>query len=65
MFAVSPIKYIGIKASKLDTGMVIIGVKAEGKCHKNKSIIKLTIIISSTNWCFSVSIARCIRSDLS
>ena len=65
MFEVIPMIVIGMKASSTDTGIVMIGTIAEGMCQRKIRITRLTMIISSTSSCFSVSIERSIRSERS
>ena len=49
MFDVNFIPIKGIKDKTTATGIVMMGINAEGKCHKNKKMIKLTMIISSVS----------------
>ncbi|OQA48874.1 MAG: hypothetical protein BWY47_00872 [Bacteroidetes bacterium ADurb.Bin302] len=58
-------KYIGIKAKITEIGIVIIGTKAEGICHKKINITILTTIISSRRASVNVAIDCLIKSDLS
>jgi len=46
MFEFNPIKYIGIKESSTDTGIVTIGMIADGMCQRKIRITTLTMIIS-------------------
>ncbi len=65
MFEEIPSHHIGMKASSTETGIVTIGTMAEGMCQRNSRITRLTMAISSTSSCFSVSIARWISSERS
>ena len=62
MFAVSPIRYIGINEMMMATGIVVMGISADGMCQRKMRITRLTMISSSINVPFSVSIARSISS---
>ena len=61
MLTVTPRKYIGMKASSTDTGIVTIGTTADGMCHRKTRITSDTMIISIVSSCVSVSMARSIR----
>ncbi len=65
IFELSPIMYMGMNERRTDTGIVTIGTKAEGMCHKNRRMTELTMIISRISSCLSVAIDRSINSDLS
>ena len=41
-------KYIGMKASSTETGIVTIGTIADGMCQRKSRITRLTMSISST-----------------
>ncbi len=58
MFTVTPMKYIGMKASSTETGIVTIGTMADGMCQRKIRITSETMIISITSSCFSVAMAR-------
>ena len=62
MFAVNPIKYIGMKERMIVIGMVIMGTRAEGMCQRKIMITMLTIMSSSINVLLRVSIDRSIKS---
>ena len=46
MLTVTPRKYIGMKASSTDTGIVTIGTTADGMCHRKTRMTSDTMIIS-------------------
>jgi hypothetical protein len=54
-----------MNARKTETGMVMMGMIAEGTCQRNTRITRLTMIISSSNEWVSVWIARWINSERS
>ncbi len=60
-----PLIWIGINARITVTGIVMMGMKALGKCHKKIMITKLTMTSSSINVCFKLSTERSIRSERS
>ena len=49
MLDVSFIPNMGINDKITATGIVIMGIKADGKCQRKNRITKLTIIISSVS----------------
>jgi hypothetical protein len=61
MFAVRPMKYIGMNASSTETGIVTIGTSADGTCQRKIRITTLTITNSSRSECSSVPMARSMR----
>ncbi len=65
MFDESPMKCMGMKASRTETGMVMMGTMADGKCHRKTRITRLTMAISSSSSCFRLSMERWIRSERS
>src|SRR2546422_2594908 len=65
MFAVRPIRAIGIKASTTAIGSVRIGISALRKWNKKKTMTRLTISISCSSSCQSVCTARWISSERS
>ena len=65
MLTVTPMKYIGMKASSTETGIVTIGTIADGMCQRKTRITSETMIISIVSSCRSVSMARSIRSERS
>src|SRR3990172_3512269 len=64
-FALSPMKYMGMKASATDTGMVTIGMMAEGTCHRKTRMMIETMMISSTSLWETVSMAASMSSERS
>ena len=46
MFEVMPRKYIGMKLSTTEIGIVMIGTNADGMCQRKNRITRLTMIIS-------------------
>ena len=62
MFAVNPIKYMGMKERMIVIGMVMIGTRADGMCQRKIMITMLTMINSSTSVPLSVSMACSINS---
>ena len=57
MLAVIPIMRNGMKASSTAIGMVMMGMIALGKCHRNTMTISETVRITSTTVDFRVAIA--------
>jgi hypothetical protein len=45
MLELNPQRYIGMKASNTETGIVTIGIMADGICHRNIKMTQLTISI--------------------
>src|SRR5262252_4181232 len=65
MLELMPIQYMGMKASNTETGMVTIGMMAEGMCQRKSRMTKLTMIISTISSCLRVSMDRSINSERS
>ena len=60
-----PIRYIGIKHRKTETGIVRMGTIAEGRCQRNKRITRLTMIISRTSSLFKLAMDFSIKVERS
>ena len=60
-----PMRLMGMKASRTDTGMVMMGTTAEGMCQRKSRMTRLTITISRSSSCSSVAIESRISSDRS
>ena len=56
MLELIPSRYIGMNDKSTATGMVTIGMMADGMCQRKIRITRLTMIISTISSCFSVSI---------
>ena len=56
---------MGMKARSTEIGIVRMGTIAEGMCQRKSRMTRLTMIISRTSSCLSVSIDRWIRSERS
>src|SRR5215831_1648128 len=65
MLELMPIQYIGMKARSTETGIVTIGMMAEGMCQRKSRMTKLTMIISTISSCLSVSMDRSINLEWS
>ena len=62
MFMPMPMKYIGIKAMRIASGSVMIGIKADRRCNRNPMISTPTTISSSTRFSFAVRTDSRMRS---
>ncbi len=58
MLALMPSMRNGMKESSTATGMVMIGMIALGKCHRNSRMISATVTITSRIVRFTLLIAR-------
>ncbi len=56
---------MGMNEISTAMGMVTMGMMALGMCHRKIRITRLTMTISSTSVCFSVSMERRISSERS
>ena len=65
MLTVIPARYIGMNASRTETGIVRIGTIADGTCQRKSRITSETMIISILSSCVRVPIARSIRLERS
>src|ERR1043166_3531270 len=65
MFEVTPMKYMGMKHSTTEIGIVMIGTMADGMCQRKKRITTLTMSISMISSCFRLSMDFWINSDRS
>jgi hypothetical protein len=65
MFVVRPMKYMGRQARMTEMGMVRIGMRAEGMCHRNSKLTTLTRRLSTISSCLRVSIERSISTERS
>ena len=63
MFAVSPMRYIGMKEMMMVMGIVMIGTMARGMCQRKIMMTMLTMMSSSISVPLRVSMARSIKSD--
>jgi len=64
-FAFSPMRYMGMNASATLTGIVTMGMIADGTCHRKMRMMIETITISSISFSFTVWIAPSISSERS
>ncbi|MBP1772321.1 MAG: hypothetical protein H6P99_1484 [Holophagaceae bacterium] len=60
-----PMPYSGMKASPTLTGMVMMGTRAEGTCHRKMRMMIETMIISSMSLCFTVLMEFSMSSERS
>jgi hypothetical protein len=65
MFAVIPKRYMGMKASRIATGMVTMGTTADGTCHRKSRITRLTMTSAVSSSCRSVSTASVMSRERS
>ena len=65
MLEVMPMKYMGMKARRTETGIVTIGMIDEGMCQRKIRITKLTMIISRSSSSLRFAMAFSIRSERS
>jgi hypothetical protein len=65
MLAVIPIRLTGMKASRMEMGMVRIGMRALGMCQRKSRMTRLTTVSSSRRVIRSVAIERSIKSERS
>ena len=63
--AFSPMAYMGMKASATETGMVTMGMMAEGMCQRKMRMMIETMMISSMSLFFTVSMASPMSSERS
>jgi len=60
-----PSSSMGMKARATLSGMVMIGMMADGMCHRNTRMTRETTNISSISLSLTVSMARSIRLERS
>ena len=65
MFEEIPTRYIGMKARSTETGIVMIGTNADGKCQRKKRMTTLTMSSSAQSEPFRLEIDLRMSSERS